>query len=103
LLIGDIFKPKKRLKRQNKISDKIEKAIMKMRNNSHDLIKEVINIMDADMQRQMALLRFSIIAPLCSDTYGAPSKGDNSICCTTVISVPETQPGEALAREYLPH
>ena len=30
--------------------------------------------MDADMQRQMALLRFSIIAPLCNDTYDAPSK-----------------------------
>jgi transposase InsO family protein len=30
--------------------------------------------MDADMQRQTALLRFSIIAPLCNDTYDAPSK-----------------------------
>jgi len=36
--------------------------------------KEVINIMDADMQRQLALLKFSIIAPLCNDTYDAPSK-----------------------------
>ena len=30
--------------------------------------------MDADMQRQMALLRFGVIAPLCNDTYDAPSK-----------------------------
>ena len=30
--------------------------------------------MDADMQRQMALFKFSIIAPLCNDTYDAPSK-----------------------------
>ena len=30
--------------------------------------------MDADMRRQMALLKFSIIAPLCNDTYEASSK-----------------------------
>jgi transposase InsO family protein len=36
--------------------------------------EEVKGNMDADMQRQMALLRFSIIAPLCNDTYDAPSK-----------------------------
>jgi len=30
--------------------------------------------MDVDMQRQMALLKFSIIAPLCNDTYNTQSK-----------------------------
>jgi hypothetical protein len=42
LLIVDIFNLEKRLKRQNKISDEKEKAIMKMRNNSHDLIAFLI-------------------------------------------------------------
>jgi len=30
--------------------------------------------MDTDMQQQLGLFKFSIIAPLCNDTYDAPSK-----------------------------
>jgi len=50
--------------------------------------------MDADMQRQLALLRFSIIAPLCNDTYDAPSK--EAFCrqlAQNVYTLPMGRPG----------